>query len=376
VVVVLAARAETPSEFGHFSLMLALAITAVGVGEAVLNEPLLIHSAKIEGSNWTGSSRTLVLAVGLTFALPVAGVGLFVTGGEFRTQLLAVALGIPFLLQVDHSRYICFARERAGGALAVDTVWVASWITGLVLLRPRGAADSFLVWALSAGVAVMYSFLRTPRVGAPIPAGKLFSELRRTSLVILGEFGVLGLSTQLYTVSVSGLAGFRKTAGLRVVSTIYGPTNVLTNAVRAVFLPSMVREKDMRQLNRRAVQMSITLGACTTLLGILLISVPAGLGAQVFGASWHQGTPLILPVSATRIMSSVATGPLTSLRSQGRTRDTALLRGGLTVLSLGSALVALILSNLVVSQWVLAVGTGFLSVALWIRWLQIKRSAT
>jgi O-antigen/teichoic acid export membrane protein len=120
-----------------------------------------------------------------------------------------------------------------------------------------------------------------------------------------------------------GLAFFATLAAVGAVqaaSTLMGPFFVIMGGISLVTVPEAARvlRHSPRHLRRFCVLLGVALsiGACAW-GGILLVSLPRGLGQWLLHGIWRPTYPLMLPLTAAVIGACITAGAIAGLRALG-----------------------------------------------------------
>jgi hypothetical protein len=334
VVGIFAARALTSDGFGAFGLAWVAYFMALGACRALVGEPLLsLYSSEERASRAARVPHVLgaTLTVSVLSAAVASAVG-FVLDGPASSALLAFAVVSPVVLLQDMWRFV-YIIDRAGMALALDMAWLISVCVVLALApADAGAAWFVIAWGLSALPALaIAATVDRKTLGWPWPLFGWLRHERATSGRFFGEYLSVQAGQQITLAAVSGIAGIAALGAVRASQILYGPLNTIHRGIYLAVVPDGARTRaDPPRLRRLAVRASalIVVAACGWML--VALAIPDGLGEQLFGDSWSDGSDLILPMGLAMIAGSAATGGFAGVRSLGDAR--ASLRARLTSL--------------------------------------------
>ncbi|MCA1706557.1 MAG: hypothetical protein LC808_26150, partial [Actinobacteria bacterium] len=313
-------RAGTVREFGAFGAIYLVYVLALGAVEAFTAEVVVVRA-----SGGTASHQRELLrgaaACALLAGVPASFFGLIALlagDGPFGALAPPVLLLAPLLFLQNLWRYALFALSRPRAAFANDLLWVLIETVAFGLLARSGAAASSYVWAWggAGAVACVVGSFQTSVVPVPAAAagwvrlnGRLGSRFAGEYLTLFGAAqGVLGV--------VCASAGLVAAAGYRGGQLVYGPLQVVLNAVRLSFTPVIARANraGWEGVGRAAVVMALALSSLAAAWCLAVLNMPDGVGEAILGESWHQARMVLLPMGITSIALGVSLAALVVLR--------------------------------------------------------------
>jgi hypothetical protein len=312
------------AEFGAVGVTMATYFICVGIGRAVVGDPLLLTRADVDVPRRNIIDQTFAAAfgLGLLFTGGLVALRVVVGPGELVAALLVLGFGLPFLLLQDVARYIAFWRRAPWTAAVNDLIWLVASLGSLAVLRLRGDADPADViacWVLSGGLAgvVFVAHLRwRPRARA----GRTWiRENRRTIVPLLGDYGLIALVQQGVLYVVTGLAGLRATAALRGAQVALGPVNVLTAGVSVYLVQQARRSYDTTPTTFPFVMFTRSVAVATGVVALCLCVylMPDRLGELLLDDVWYSARPIVLPMAFITATSAINFGATTGLRVIG-----------------------------------------------------------
>jgi O-antigen/teichoic acid export membrane protein len=344
---VLAARLLTPDAYGSVVIALSVAYSAIGIGRALVGDALLSFSPELHGTNGGSLIRGAMSASGglglISGALcAVAALSL----SEIRSALLVIAACIFFAMIQDASRYAFLARHRPDLALACDGVWVGAQVlgvAGLILLDDASPEGVLATWGLGAAAGATFGVV-VGRFGVGSPLAWV-RQSRRLTGWLLGA-GVLGqLQAQATIMIVAVAAGKIQLAGFRSVQLlVLMPVAALLVAAAGLVVPRLSESAlggDRSQLRTRIASLCWRFGLLSVAASLVLLALGPSLLSGVFGGSYDQFSPVLLPFAASVVILAV-TAPLSAgLRAlrQGAAlfiAQLAMTMGGLPLIWLGA----------------------------------------
>jgi hypothetical protein len=319
-----AAHLLTVTEFGAVGVTMATYFICVGIGRAVVGDPLLLSSADLEVPSRDTVDQTFAAAFGLgvLFTAGLVALQIVVGSGELIAALLVLGVGLPFLLLQDVARYIAFWRQAPWMAAANDLIWLVGSLGTLTVLRVRGDADPADViacWVVSGGLASLVFMVHLrwrPRAHA---GWAWMQENRRTIMPLLGDYGLIALVQQGVLYVITGLAGLRATAALRGAQVVLGPVNVLTAGVSVYLVQQARRSYDTTPTTFPFVMFTRSATVATGVMALCLCVylVPDRLGELLLDDVWYSARPIVLPMAFVTATSAMNFGATTGLRVIG-----------------------------------------------------------
>jgi hypothetical protein len=306
--------------FGVVSVAMTTYFVCVGIGRAVVGDPLLL--TKTEAQEVVGRAVSAAFALGVLFTL-CSWVAWSVAGGsELMGALLVLGVGLPFLLLQDIARYIAFWRGSPWSAAANDLLWLVGALGSLALI-PRAATSASTVlacWVASGGVAGLVFAVRL-RWRPSIRAASEWLRGNRTMILpMLGDYGLIALLQQGVIYLITAVVGLRATAAFRGALVALGPVNVLTAGV-SVFLVQLARraqDTTPTAFPGRMLRLSALMAVAVLALCLAVYFMPTRLGELLLDEVWAESRPLILPLAFVFATAAFNFGATTGLRVIGQ----------------------------------------------------------
>ena len=306
--------------FGVVSVAMTTYFVCVGIGRAVVGDPLLL--TKAEAQDVVGRAVSAAFALGVLFTL-CSWVAWSVAGGsELMGALLVLGVGLPFLLLQDIARYIAFWRGSPWSAAANDLLWLVGALGSLALI-PRAATSASTVlacWVASGGVAGLVFAVRL-RWRPSIRAASEWLRGNRTMILpMLGDYGLIALLQQGVIYLITAVVGLRATAAFRGALVALGPVNVLTAGV-SVFLVQLARraqDTTPTAFPGRMLRLSALMAVAVLALCLAVYFMPTRLGELLLDEVWAESRPLILPLAFVFATAAFNFGATTGLRVIGQ----------------------------------------------------------
>jgi O-antigen/teichoic acid export membrane protein len=308
--------------FGVVSVAMTTYFVCVGIGRAVVGDPLLLTRADAAQEEVVGRAVSAAFALGVLFTL-CSWVAWSVAGGSaLMGALLVLGAGLPFLLLQDIARYIAFWRGSPWLAAANDLLWLVGALASLALL-PRAATSASTVlacWVASGGVAGLVFAVRLRWRPSIRGASEWLRGNRTMILPMLGDYGLIALLQQGVVYLITAVAGLRATAAFRGALVALGPVNVLTAGV-SVFLVQLARrtqDTTPTAFPGRMLRLSALMAAAVLVLCLAVYFMPAQLGELLLDEVWAESRPLILPLAFVFATAAFNFGATTGLRVIGQ----------------------------------------------------------
>jgi O-antigen/teichoic acid export membrane protein len=332
LLVVLVARQVSTSDLGKFTIVTALAVSAVRLVEACVSEPALLHAADLSDAEKTlavRSSLTCSILLGLVIGLGTVVTGA-IWGNSFGALLALLGVVLPGMLVQDSCRMGALAFGRTTLLLALDIAWVAAWIVTLAVVRPSSTLGEFAVWSFTSwlsaamGIAIFRYTLR--HVRSDVRYWR--TELKKSAGSLMNEYSVNTLCRQASTVGISAVASLAAAGVVRAGAVLFGPINIFVGAMKLVVTPEVIRGGGSAGYrSRRILRVTTACGVAATLgLSVVLWLLPSELGSRLLGSTWSPAHSIIPIVGATAALVAANTRSAVALRADRRFPTIARLR--------------------------------------------------
>jgi glycosyltransferase involved in cell wall biosynthesis/O-antigen/teichoic acid export membrane protein len=333
LVAVAVARVATPTEFGVFSLVLAVYLLALGASRASVSTPLLLSTAhgapdamrpEVEGS--LGAS----LLIGIALGVPAVAAGLALNGLA-STLTVVIGLALPCLLAQDAVRYAFMARKSARSSAVCDIGWLLLQVVLTIGLAwsGQGTPRAYMAaWALS-GLAAACAGLAALRTLPRLTAGWRFLVSHRRLLPnLVGDFAAANVLTQLLPYAVALAAGVAAAGAIRGALVLLGVVNVVVLGI------TPIAQLEASKLHRTAPERDDTFfaGLVSALTGVALAYavvlpvLPDSVGRALLGQTWQTTSTLLLPMAIYLVTRAPYTAAQISLWARMRLKAALRLR--------------------------------------------------
>lgn len=293
-----AARILDVAGFGIFSLVYVSYVVLLGAAQSFVGQELVLLDR---------SRQTLIIAEksAIDFTIRASSVvGIILLGGLIALRadwtFFVLAAGLPLFLTNETLRYAASVSRTPQLALLGDLLWLVVLVLG-VIAHETGAmflSSPFqisLLWlaAVLASLIPMWAASRSKYRGVrSVPA----RYLRRQFLGFrfISEYLMVRATGQASILVLGGIATVAASGALRGISTLFGPVNVLFNAMAAFGVP-IVRDLGKARRTTSLVILSTAFAILSIGLAFTLLAIPDDWGRQILGATWQNVKVLILP---------------------------------------------------------------------------------
>ncbi|MDB1087814.1 hypothetical protein PJ985_09585 [Streptomyces sp. ACA25] len=375
LVVVFVARQSTAAGFASFAVVYTVFAVLLGASTAYVGQALVLRRGPApEVSRHCRSSAVFTLTASTCLGAVLAAGGLLIPG-ELATGLGALGLVLPLVLTQDALRYAFSVLGLPHHALAADALRLAA-VVPVLAAQPYGTgpARMVLLWGLSALPALLLGtllLLRATRGAGPLAVRSLVrrDHLGRRFVV---EFGFGNAGTQLAIIGLGLFASPLAVGALRGATTLFGPMNVLFNAVTGFGPPLLNRLTDARRKARAAALAGTVLAAVAAVWATVLALLPATAGRQLLGETWDSAAALLPATGSQYAAMALGTCGLLTLRVL-RPRTTLSLQIAFSLFSVACLLGGYALGGVLGAAWGLCLGSATKAAATWLRTRAILR---
>jgi O-antigen/teichoic acid export membrane protein len=323
-VVLLVGRWLGPAELGLVALVLSIWVIAYGVFRAAVGDPMVVF----------GEPHGLGEYVAATGVMSVVGIGLLVgtslilaLASRSYAEVLALAVGLPFLLLQDLWRRVAYMRGQPGKAVWNDVAYLAVQGVAIAVLHQAGeftASGSLICWGLgaAAGAALGVIQFRPNRAGMRAGVDMLMRGRGMSAWLVL-DFGVNRWARQAVLFIIAAVAGTTAVGAIQASASLLGFTNILvlgwSSEALAVGAVAARRANDVevRGLVRRsALFLLLTMALACGLFAVLADKLlPA-----IYGSGYSAYTRVAAIVALQTFLAAMDLYPVTLLRILQRTR--------------------------------------------------------
>lgn len=325
---VLVARAMDAEAFGAFSVAFLVYSISVAVNRALIGQPLQITFAAEGPRQFRSAVRRALgatILLGLIIGALAAASGWLIAGPAGQA-LVALGVVLPGLMVQDICRMAFFAGARPARATAIDALWTAVMLAGL-LLAPTSDAGVWLpiiIWGGSGLLSALYGLLLLDTVPRLRGSVKWAFAQRRLTGYLLAEYA-LSQGLAQWGILMVGVWGTAAGVGaLRAAQVLLGPMNILGAAAFMFAVPEVARRVGMSRAAkaRFALAVSVALGGVAVVYSTVLLLLPNGVGQQLLGDTWTGARSVLVPTCLLTVAAAAAAGPVVTLYGMGRARAT------------------------------------------------------
>lgn len=315
-VIVLAARVLGVDSFGAFSIVYGIYVLIISAVQSYVGQALVLLQGSREQLEFE-SARALKFSIflGLAVGFSLALLGLVVPSLGMPFVVLGVLM--PLLLLQDTTRFCVSLLRAPAFALASDMLWIVLLVAGgaaLLKVTEPSALVITLLWSVSGSISGLFSLIL-------LSAWSRGSHLNVNEFVRSGylgkrflfEFAVIRGVGQILGISIGALVSISSAGAFRAAMTLFGPLNVLLNAVNAFAIP-LLRQLSAARQERYLLALTVGFAALAAGGTAFLMAMPRPWGMVVFGESWLGTRELVVPFGVQAIGIAVSTVAFVAIR--------------------------------------------------------------
>lgn len=361
------------AQFGAFTLAYVTYGFALNASRGLATDPLMVRFSGTDLPTWrraTARCTGTAVVVGLATGALVLGAAAVLTGTA-AAGFLALGLTLPGLMLQDAWRYSFFTLGRGGHAFLNDTVWAATLLPALVLLRATGHADVFwftFAWGATGAAAAAIGPLQARVLPNPAGAWEWISKHRDLGVPYLLEGTSSNAVNQVRGYGVGLILGLAAVGYVQASVTLMGPMTILFLGMGLVTIPEAARvlRRSPRHLPLFCLLVSAGLAVAGLAWGIvLLVAVPRGLGNALLGPVWRPAYPLVVPQMLFVIGQGVTSGAGVGLHALGAARRSLRLVVVMVTITSAFTLAGAWMAGVVGTVIGMAIGTWLGSLMSW-----------
>lgn len=321
VIQIVAAALLAAHAFGLFSLAVATGVWLIGAARGAIGEVDLLR-----GSRSTDSGPLAAVAA---ISIPLLASGIVLLGGAVAAQSeqgkwVAIALVLsPVLVVQDALRYRAFRMDIAPSALIGDSVWLAVIALGstAAFIMNFSAGPLFALWILGAASGACFQYRSVGTIPGSLSEGKRWFANHRDLIRPIGWEYLLRTGVPYASnFIVIGVGGLEALAGYRLAQVIFGPSTVLASGINAVAAPEMADPQRRHQLRERLNFQIMAAIVSTAAIMTLALLLPERVGSTLFGQSFSQLGPFLIPVAIHATINAASVPNSTAIRILGLAR--------------------------------------------------------
>lgn len=310
LVLIWAAHALQPADFGRFSLVfLVYTLAQGGVIRSLVAVTVVVHPEDADTRPRAALGAVVVLSLGVGILCLASAAALWGLGSPMASSLALVGGLMPLLALQDVGRFVAIARSRPAGALMLDLIWlvltVAAFAT-IAVLEESSLFAMVLGWAGTGAVAGLWVFIQ---YGVPRGRELTLDWVRERwdfgwrSLVASSSSGLVAVVGSALLAVVSGPIAV---AQVRSALLLERPSTTVQSAAATSAGADIAREGSDRHgilVHQRRTMLISTAVAVLNIAVLLLI--PDWAGELLLGNMWEFVTPLLLVVGL-RVLTNAA----------------------------------------------------------------------
>jgi O-antigen/teichoic acid export membrane protein len=385
----LLARWLAPSSYGAFALAFAGFLLVTGFHNVIFLEPMTVYGAsryREEVSKYFAANLRAHMVVMGALSAAVSILGGIWLAWDPRSPLgpviVAVGIGLPFLLLFWMARRMCYVMEDPKLAAGASGFYFVLLLGGMFALKVQGwvnPANTFLVMAGASLCAALAVFLC---LSIPLhilgDAGHSVRELVRENW----EYGHwLTLTNALSWITVQAqvffVGAFLGLTGAGVLRAMQLPSLLMTQVIAAttlLFLPSLSRELgsgDIKRLREKAITSSTALATTGISLAAVLFLVAPALERFLFSGKYSSAAWLIPVLGLVPVFTGFSSFLSFVLRMCGRSQYELLAYVLSSVTAVLLAITLMPRSGLIGAAASVVGSTAVLSAAVWICYVTV-----
>jgi O-antigen/teichoic acid export membrane protein len=359
LLLVLAARAVSPRDFGAFTLIYAIVVLVTGTFRGLFAEASLLGFATHSQDQQREASAvaiTLTLVSGLVLAVLLLTVGIALPH-ILRGPFIAVAISVPGLTLLDVQRFLAVMRKLPGRLLFLDICWVLAWVAGLGAWRPGTPQGQMYVYGLSATIVAVLFFLVGERslCALSVAVAAWWRGVRRNSMPLLAEYVAMNSTAQISTILLVALLGYAATGGLRGASALLNPITTLGLSMRIAIVPEVMRSggSETPRGRRMLLGSAAFAGSISVITTAVLLTLSPQAGRAIMGATWSTAHHLIPAVGLGAFFNAITLRATLAMRADLKLRLIARYRAIGAVMTIAVAAIFAALTTLEATAWAL-----------------------
>jgi hypothetical protein len=289
------AVASTTQSFGEIVLMITALVAILGAQRGAVGTPLLLKSDQTtERIRREGS---FALLAGLAIGSAVLGV-MVTFGSAVGLPAVLLAVSAPIVLCQDILRYVAIAEGRPH----VAATWDGAWFLGTFLLLVSTWLKLLTVPWLIAGWAGLglIAFAGMAADLRMLPRLDGFGRWARSGwqhrIRYAIDAGLEQTTVFLVLAMVAAMLSPTATAALRGATVLLAPISILAAALQLIVISESTRNcAQPRTVWYASLRLLAGIAALTVVGGVVLCSLPVGVGAYLLGQSFEPAQH-VLPI--------------------------------------------------------------------------------
>ena len=292
-----AARSLDVAGFGIFSLVYVSYVVLLGAAQSFVGQELVLLDK---------SRQSLLIAEksSIRFTLRASGILgalLLILSIAFHADwaFFVLAVGLPLLLTNETLRYTASVSRTPQLALLGDSLWlvvliagVAAHEAGVFVLSTSLQVSILWLVAVTASVVPMW-LVSSPKYRGIRALPSRYLRRKFLGFRFVTEYLMVRATGQASILVLGFIATVAASGALRGISTLFGPVNVLFNAMAAFGVP-IVRDLGKHRRTASLLALSSAFALLSIALTVFLLLIPDAWGRQILGDTWANIGDLIL----------------------------------------------------------------------------------
>ncbi|MFS3126845.1 hypothetical protein ACLM5J_00410 [Nocardioides sp. Bht2] len=376
LVTLIAAQLLDVAAFGLFGLIFICFVAAQGVLRAWVGEPTLLHHDDAVAAPGPMLSAAVALAGCVGVVLAAVGAATWSWHAEVGQSLVLIGVLMPALTLQDYGRFLGFAQHRPQQALALDLLRVALLVVAAFAVWRAEAGVVWLVaaWAGSGAGAGLLTLVHQ-RVHLARPSLRWLRSSWSFSWRYLLSFAATQGAALATTVAIAGIGGAADLGAVRGVLLLTGLFTMVQAAFMAAGVAEVAASPEDRGLVRGTVRKgTLLMGVIAALNGVVLLSIPTGIGELILADTWASAERLFVPAALHLLALGMITGVRSALMGRRAIRVTMVIDVVSTIAMLAAVIVGVTVNGALGAWWALAWVQVAVAAAWWLIYLAHIRS--
>ncbi len=289
LVVLLMANTMQGSAFGAFAVTFSMISFLITLSRSAFAYPVSLASDSPKRLRLEYSHATSALLLGAPAIVAVMIGWALAARIELDLVALLVVASTPIVLVQDTLRYSAVAAKRPEVAALADGTWLVVVLIAITIAASGilSAAAAMALWLVGGFVSTAILALQLrPRLSLRSLPSWLTNSWQHRTAMSTGAL-VAGASIPVAGLAILRLAGPGVAGGLAGAGQLMAPTNVLV-AYLSLTLLAEGEKRAAQEARRSSERVGIYAALATLAWGILLLLMPASVGALLLGEVWQE----------------------------------------------------------------------------------------
>jgi O-antigen/teichoic acid export membrane protein len=362
---VVAGRLLGPGGLGVVFVGFAVYLLALSFQRALITDPLIVVSARMDDEARRQRSRAalaIVLLSGGVLTVVFFAAGALFTGSIGHGMWLFAPWLMLALVQ-DFWRALLFNDSRGSAAACNDGVWLLVMVLALPLAWWSHSEVAIVAtWGLGASAGGLFGFWQTKLLPSGLPGAFRWwrEEVMGFARWLAIENAVISLQNQGMILVLAAILGSRDIGGLRAVDSVFAPMTLLGEAFGLPGLPLLARSLGVSFAAARRLAMRLSMA--TVAIVVVYLAVAGAFREQIlsltFGESFESFGVLVVPVGLAQLFLAWNSGFWLLAKAAARGRVLVIARVCLSLAMFSLAVLGGLLFGLSGAAWGIAAGVG------------------